>query len=233
MKTQSFLKSIPIFLLLFFGGEYAFAQGSWHKTYEEPSLAAPHLYVGGSGGVALSKIIFKPSVRQRMPMGLVAGVVASVENATYTGVQLELNYTQRGWREYYTGSRSDLSFLRRLHFVNLPLLCHLYYPLGSFRVGVRVGPQMSWVIAESSIAQGDGFLEYEKERHNKPLAHRFTWGVSAGPALSFSWGKQRLELEGRFYYGLNDLFLTSIQDAYSNANELSILGKVNYLFRVL
>ena len=54
-----------------------------------------------------------------------------------------------------------------------------------------------------------------------------------GPLVALTIGQHRIELEGRFYYGFNDIFNTTVSDSYSKASEMAGVAKVSYLFRLL
>ena len=115
----------------------------------------------------------------------------------------------------------------------MPLLCQLFYPIGKIRLGLKVGPQIGYMLGEKSHAQGDSFTEGETLRHSIATSHRFAWGVIGGPLVALTIGQHRIELEGRFYYGFNDIFNTTVSDPYSKASEMAGIAKVSYLFRLL
>ena len=200
---------------------------------DAPSIVAPSLHLGGSLGMTLSQVAFMPNVLQGICLGPTVGVSASVENSPYTAISLELNYALRGWTEHFSESRSGIAYTRRLHMIEMPLLCQLFYPIGKVRLGIKAGPKIGYMLGEKSYTKGDTFTTSERQRHSLSVAHRFAWGVTGGPLVALTIGRQRIELEGRFYYGFNDIFNTTVSDPYSKASEMAGVAKVTYLFRVL
>lgn len=200
---------------------------------QTPSIVDPSLHLGGSIGMTFSQVAFMPNVLQDICMGPTIGASVSIENSPYTALSLELNYAQRGWTERYSASRAGTAYTRHLHFVEMPLLCQLFYPIGKVRLGLKVGPQIGYMLGEKSHAQGDSFTEGETLRHSIATSHRFAWGVIGGPLVALTIGQHRIELEGRFYYGFNDIFNTTVSDPYSKASEMAGIAKVSYLFRLL
>lgn len=198
----------------------------------EPSIIAPSLHVGGSLGATLSQIAFMPRVPQKQIFGCTSGISASVENSPYTAISVELNYALRGWSEQFSAPRTELAYSRRMHFIEMPLLCQLFYPIGMVRLGIKMGPQVGYMLGEKSWTQGSGFTEREMTRHETLASHRLAWGLVGGPLLAFSFGKNRIELEGRFYYGFNDIFNTTVSDPYSKASEMSVVVKLSYLYQL-
>ena len=115
------------------------------------------LAIGGSGGVALNSVSFKPSVKQSMKPGATIGITARYTCEKYFSLlcafQGELNYSQAGWKETPqasgSGETQDGTYQRTVHYVQMPLLANLGY--GKERGGVKgflvVGPQLSFPIS--------------------------------------------------------------------------------------
>ena len=61
--------------------------------------------VGVNGGINLNSVSFSPSVKQKNLMGINGGVTARYISEKYfsmiCGAQIELNFSQHGWDEYY------------------------------------------------------------------------------------------------------------------------------------
>ena len=58
-------------------------------------------------------------------------------------------------------------------------------------------------------------------------------GLGGGPGISIPLGRgQRIELEGRFVYGLGNIFSTERTSAYVQSNEMRFGLTMNYLFRL-
>lgn len=61
--------------------------------------------VGINGGINLNSVSFSPRVRQNNLMGINGGVTARYISEKYfsmiCGAQIELNFSQHGWDEFY------------------------------------------------------------------------------------------------------------------------------------
>lgn len=199
-----------------------------------PSLSHPSLQIGASVGATASQVLFMPSVAQSMAQGIRVGLVTTLANSEYTAFSLEIAYSQRGWKESYAKSRGEeLAYFRKMSFIDLPLLCHLYYPINKVKMGVKLGPQIGLFLGESITAKGEAFTPKEQVRHALKVVNRFSWGLTGGPSLSYTFGGHSIELDFLVYYGFNDIFSTTVRDPYSKSSELFGLLKLNYLFRLL
>lgn len=155
-------------------------------------------------------------------------------NQNYTGMTMRLSYEQRGWREEYMKPIA-YNFARDMDFIDLTLMAHLYYPFGNFQLGLEVGPNVGYIIRDvSSPTPSEETRAVVKRRHVYPLFSKFSWGLKGGPILSLDIAeKHRITLSGHFYYGLSDLFATTVRDDYGRAGELGVTMGLGYYFRVL
>lgn len=211
------------------------AQETSERPY--PSIDNPSLHLGATVGAGYSQIYFVPSVSQKPHFGTTLGMSVQLENGKYTGMHAELRYTLRGWTEKFIPKEEGASpprYSRDLHYIELPLMASFHFPIGSFRMGLKIGPQIGYLfVSKASSSNAELFTEVEQQRHNIPLTGKFAWGVAAGPSLAYSFGKQRIELEARFYMGFNDLISTTLADRYSQAGEMVGFVTISYLFQLL
>ena len=99
-------------------------------AWTQPRLRAPEMYLGGQGGVTASTVLFSPTVSNMsnpftngVTLGGNAGVVFRYAGHKVCGLQVELNYMHRGWREH----TDTATYQRNLHYLELPFLMHLYF----------------------------------------------------------------------------------------------------------
>ncbi|WP_297729234.1 porin family protein [uncultured Porphyromonas sp.] len=190
--------------------------------------------IGGGGGVSGSMLDLVPRVEMLPHLGAMGYVAVLLTNQNYTGMTMRLSYEQRGWREEYTKPIA-YNFARDMDFIDLTLMAHLYYPFGNFQLGLEVGPNVGYIIRDvSSPTPSEETRAVVKRRHVYPLFSKFSWGLKGGPVLSLDIAeKHRITLSGHFYYGLSDLFATTVRDDYGRAGELGVTMGLGYYFRVL
>lgn len=201
-----------------------------------PSRNDPALYLGGTLGGNSSFIFANPSFQQIPHWGGTLGVTVHLENSRYTGIHASLLYTLRGWSEYRPAvgeNATSMQFSRYIHYIELPIQTHLYYPFGGFRIGIKLGPQIGIMLGHQGRAiDTERFEETDQLRHTAPLIGKFAWGISGGPSLSIDFKRHRIALDALFYMGFNDLISTKISDYYSRFGEMMIAVNLSYLFRL-
>src|ERR1035437_2989733 len=73
-------------------------------------LDKPEMYIGANLGVTESMVMFKPAITQGFLMGYNGRIVFRYIAEKNVGMQVELNFSQRGWTESTTNTFSINSF---------------------------------------------------------------------------------------------------------------------------
>lgn len=203
--------------------------------------------LGVSGGIALNTIGFNPTIKQSMHIGETLGIVARFTSEkyfkTYCALQLEVNYTRLGWRENVLNAQSEPlpdTYRRDIHYLQFPLLARLGWgrEYKGFMGYFLAGPQVGYCLGEKS-QQSNFTLDAEGnpdrpngmfEQYHMNVEKKFEYGITAGLGVEFSTIAGRILLEGRYYYGLSDIFKNSKKDVFGRSNNNTIVAKITYLF---
>ncbi len=226
MKLISLLRCSLLFGLL-----PLVAGGKLHaQTSQEPFSQA--ISVGVKGGMTASRFTFVPSVRQRLHTGPVAGISVRYDVERGASLQAELNYRRGGWQERYDSLQTH--YTRHLDYLELPLLTHLYIRSGDMRFFLNAGPFFGYLLGESATSTGEANMSsLDTTRHGIAVRDRLFWGLGGGPGISIPLGnRQRIELEGRFVYGLGNIWSSKRGSTYVQSSEMYFGATLNYFFRL-
>ena len=206
------------------------------QTHYEGSIS-----IGGKAGATLSRAQFNPSVPQSLLPGMIFGGSFRYIEERHFGLILELNVEQRGWKELY--ENTDFHYQRRLNYVQIPMLTHIFFGSERVRGFFNAGPEIGYMIAHSTSANFD-YANYASiegfpvnNRHNEQLNldihSKFDYGISAGLGMEVGIGpRNAVSLEGRFYYGLRDVFRNHKKDPFSGSSGMSIMVTLGYNYRI-
>lgn len=200
-----------------------------------------NISVGGKAGATFSKINFNPSVQQSMINGITAGVMIRYIEEKNFGLIGELNVAQRGWKEAFDDS--DYSFSHSFTYLELPIMTHIYFGNNRVKGFFNLGPELNVMIADGISSnfeyQQAGELDYfiENTRHieqmTMKLNNKLDYGICAGAGMELNLNpKHSLLLEGRFYYGLTDVFSNHKTDIFSGSNSMTISVTLGYFYRL-
>lgn len=193
--------------------------------------------LGLNGGINLNSVSFSPTVRQSNLMGITGGLTARYISERYfkmiCGAQIEVNFSQHGWDEYYQ-DYPDLQYTRKMNYVEIPLLAHLAF--GKEKRGmqffIHAGPQIGFFLSDSYTQSGpwENYSGIEVEQHDKKVDNRFDYGIAAGLGVELKTGAGNFLLEGRYYYALADFYSSTKKDYFSRSAHGVITAKLTYLF---
>lgn len=218
------------------------------------------LSVGFNGGYIFSNVGFlQPKVPQTQHKGFTAGITARYTSEKYfnsiCAIVAELNYAQMGWVEdirtpddepvinFYNGLPE--TYQRDINYLQLPVFARLGW--GRERRGLQfffqAGPQLGlflnektkmsfeWEERTPAYDDGTGRTSPVVAQDTMAVEHKLDYGIAAGIGLEFSHRKVgHFMVEGRYYYGLGDIFGNSKRDYFGRSNILNIVVKLTYLF---
>ena len=218
------------------------------------------LAIGGSAGYVMSNVGFVPDVPQGQLGGFTAGLTVRYTCEKYfssvCSIVGEVNVTQTGWKEdildanndpvYYAddvNKESPLFYERKMTYLQIPLMARLGW--GRERKGLQAffqaGPQIGVYLSESTktnvmIGHGTANQRASQVVAQDTLAvqNKFDYGIAAGGGVELSIPKLgHFILEGRYYYGLGNIFKNSKSDYFGKSNYGQIVIKATYLFDII
>lgn len=233
------ISRILLTLLLLLAGTGAYAQ------IGEPRN---QLSVGVSAGLAMNSVDFDPTIKQVQHMGPTIGVALKYTSekyfTTYCSLYGELNYTQLGWKEDILDVNSKPlpdTYQRNISYLQLPLFARLSW--GKEAKGAQfffqAGPQFGLCVGESSSKSDVWTLDKDGHpsrpnnmyaQYDMDVEHKFDYGIVAGAGLEINTSAGHFIAEGRYYYGLADMFGNSKKDVFARSANTTICIKVAYLF---
>lgn len=212
--------------------------------------------IGVNGGYVLSKVGFTPTVQQKQHGGITGGVslryVCEKYFKTICSVYAEVNYAKVGWTEdildiennavLISGTGEALKYQRDITYIQIPVFAHLAWGREErgFNFFVNLGPQIGIYLNESTTTNFDETTSTENDRvsnitaqYDMPVEKKLDYGIAAGAGMEYSIPKVgHFLLEGRYYYGLGNIYGSSKKDYFGKSNFGQIVVKASYLFDI-
>ena len=199
--------------------------------------------VGGSLGYTFNRMDFQPTVKQTMKNDMAFGFATRYVCEKYftaiCAVQAEVNYWNLGWKELIDDGSGN-TYMRNLSYVQVPLLMQMGW--GRERRGAKfifeAGPQLGYYLGGSD-ERGGGVWDVS-HRPNK-VTHQydhepdnnFDYGIAVGAGLELSTALGHIQLTGRYYYGLADIYDNSKKGFFGRSANQTIYAKITYLFDIV
>lgn len=200
----------------------------------------PHMSVGGHAGMAMSQMSFSPSVPQGWENGMTMGVIFRYAEEKHFGVIGELNVTQRGWKESFDDN-PGLEYSRSLTYIELPLMTHIYFGPRRCKFFFNAGPQFGYMIGDKISSNFNyrnpseaGLAAHRRvNQMSMEVKHKFDYGICAGLGMEYYIRpRHSLTIEGRFYYGLGNIYSATKADEFSASRGYGIQIMLGYNFRL-
>ena len=213
--------------------------------------------VGGNAGYILSNISFVPSVPQGMHGGITGGLSFRYTCEKYfksiCAIYAEVNYAQIGWKEEILDiedqpvinpkTEQEEEFQKTINYIQIPVLARLGWgrERSGFQFFFNIGPQFGIYLNESTKANYDVMHPNLLKRVSPVIAqdtmsveNKFDYGIAGGIGLEFSHRKLgHFLVEGRYYFGLGNIYGDSKRDYFARSNHGNIVIKLTYLFDLI
>ncbi len=195
------------------------------------------LEVGVAGGLNLSKMDIQPSIRQKYRNGINGGISIRYTSEKYFNMicaaQLEVNFSQRGWVEDFDDN-TDNGYNRVLNYIEIPFFAHLAFgkePRG-LQFFINLGPQIGFMLSDSEEYKGEWPTESRPQSirpiYGKEIDNKFEYGIAGGLGLELKTKAGNFFIEGRYYYGLSDIFNNSKTDDFGRSANNTISVRAGY-----
>lgn len=200
-----------------------------------------HVWIGAQGGMTMSQVTFSPSVRESFVNGFTGGVSFRYAEERHVGIQAELNVTQRGWKEDF--EEHPFAYQRQLTYVEVPVMTHIFFGSRKVKCFFNLGPVLSYMIGENITADFDynnplvvpdfPVANRSIEQLSMAVKNKFDYGITGGVGVEFVVKKRHcLSLEGRYYFGLGNIYPASKKDVFGASRNTSISVTLGYKLRI-
>jgi len=212
--------------------------------------------LGASAGYIISQVGFMPEVPQKQHMNGMIGLAFRYTCEKYfssvCAVTAELNYVNVGWvqdiltidDEPVINQQSGLpeQYKRTISYLQVPIFARMGWgrERKGFQAFFQVGPQFGFFLSERTTMNYEYGQQNLNNRTSKivaqetmPVEHKIDYGIAGGGGLEFSHPKVgHFLLEGRYYYGLGDIYGNSKRDYFGRSNLTNIVVKLTYLYDI-
>lgn len=199
------------------------------------------LSFGFNGGMGTSSVSFIPSIKQQLSLGPTFGVTARHISEKYffliCGLQLECNLAGRGWTELIEDGSGN-EYTRVANYIEVPFFAHLGFgrEVRGFQGFFNIGPQVSYLLNEHEVYGGKEPWDITNrpnqvtEQYGKDIENKLDYGITAGLGIEMLTGVGTFGLEGRYYFGLGNIYGITKKDYFGRCANSTISLRATYLF---
>lgn len=239
------IKTCKVFILFLLLSLSAYSQKKFEREWN----------VGIGGGPTFSSVDIEEQnssngLKTKNMLQFHGGVSVRYLNERNVGFIAEINYSQQGWEEDFSkrieseGALSDSKdyvHKHKLNYVEIPFLTHIYFG-DKFRFFFNLGPKISYMVSESeeisqdlidllssgNLTDGDITNQYFHKAEKS-----IDYGIMGGGGFEFRTKNiGSFSLEGRYYYGLGDIYKNKKSDFFQRSANRVISVKLTYYVKL-
>lgn len=202
--------------------------------------------VGFNGGYNLSSVDFSPTIKQGLQPGYTGGVTLRYTTEKYFALicaaQLELNFAQRGWTETIDDGTNN-TYSRTTNYIEIPFFAHLGWGKEDrgLQFFLNAGPQIGLFLNDKEYY---GFTQEHpwnpnkrpngvNAQYGKPIENKLEYGIAGGAGAELKTGIGNFTVEGRYFFGLSDMYGNSKADPFGRSANTTITIKISYLIDII
>lgn len=194
-------------ILLLWGCSAVMAQARLEKSER---------YLGVHAGANASTVNFLPAVGAISAidpqLGFDIGAAFRYVADRNVGVQIEVNFIQKGWKE---GANN---YTRQLSYIEIPFLTHVYFGK-KLRGFVNFGPGISLLVSDTKMGREPAVLE----KQYLSVDNVFDYGLMGGlGGMVHTSNAGAYQIEARFYYGLGTVFSNRKSAYFSTSTQMNL-----------
>lgn len=199
--------------------------------------------LGFNGGMGTSNVSFIPSIKQQLSLGPTFGVSLRHISEKYffliCGTQIECNYASRGWTELIEDGSGN-EYTRVTHYIEVPFFAHLGFgrEYRGFQGYINLGPQVAYLIGENEKKGGKEPWDITNrpnqvtEQYGKAIENKLDYGITASVGIEMRTGSGNFGLEGRYYFGLGNIYGITKKDYFGRCANSTISIRATYSFNL-
>lgn len=216
------------------------------KTMAQVGELRDNVSIGFNGGYNLSSVDFSPTIKQGLQPGYTGGATLRYTTEKYFALicaaQLEVNFAQRGWNETIDDG-SDNTYRRTTNYIEIPFFAHLGWGQENrgFQFFINAGPQIGLFLSDEEFY---GFTQEkpwdpsnrpnnQTAQYGKKVENTLEYGIAGGAGIELKTGIGNFIVEGRYFFGLSDMFGNSKADPFGRSANTTITAKITYLVDIL
>lgn len=123
-------------------------------------------------------------------------------NEKKAGVQLELNYALRSYRETIDSVNYQG---RNYKYLEIPFLMHLEFGRSKTKYHIHFGPHLGYALSAEQELMEDGEITIEPYELLPNRDNRWDYGLAFGFGIGYDIGPGKLQAEGRYMYSFGNI----------------------------
>jgi len=178
---------------------------SENRTYL--GIKAGYNYGTASFGHALQRINIVEGYNPGVHVGLI-GINYMEKNI---GLQVELNYTQKGWTQLFDNNVPK--FITDLNYIEMPMYMNVYIGRKKTRMYFNLGIYAEYLLGVKASEIPTDTQDYDFHPYDSSRDRKFGYGMIAGGGFYCDFSFGTILIQGAFSYGISNVLDPVTEDS--------------------
>ncbi|MDA3954365.1 MAG: porin family protein [Bacteroidales bacterium] len=188
----------------------------------------PFYSFGLKQGLNYSSVGFNPGIKQGATLGYTGGLVYNYQSEKNFALQIELNYTQKGWTEDLDTLSN--SYSRKLDYIELPFITQIIMgKRPKMKIYFNLGTSFAYFLSEKENAEINN-EDYRREYYEKEVENYFDYSGLVELGVKLNTGIGRFQVGVKYQFTFTDLFDTTEETTYDNSQNQFWNLSITYFF---
>jgi len=189
----------------------------------------PSTYLGINAGTNLSLVSFTPSVNQDLLTSPSFGIILRHVSEPHIGLQLEVNFAGKGWKEKLD---SIGSYKRNLETLDIPIMAVFIAGSRTVRFAFALGPYVSYLRHEKETINIADTLDY-RAYYNKTLVNNLEFGFTGGLGIELHTKLGVFGIRASYSHSLTNLFPLNVSEYYFSGSRNQVINAgISYFIKL-
>lgn len=190
----------------------------------------PKTFLGIQYGQNWNEVRFSPRIDQELLQGQRLAAVLKYTSEKHLGVQVELAYDQRGWKESIDSLSTN--YTREISYVELAAFTHISIGSGKVRPLILLGSYLSYPLNQTETIPAD-WDPFRFSYYGQPLPERLQYGLAGGLGVEFVLGALNIQIDGRYRSALGGIFATGDDlVSFTFSNQTGFTAQLTLAYRL-
>jgi hypothetical protein len=198
----------------------------------------PYIGVGVQGGLNKTWLDLKTAISndEGAINASLFGLVINYVNKPVTGIQIEVNLSQRGWQE-----DTILNYTRKMEYLEIPFLSHLTFGKKLMRYTIDLGPYVAFHrtyvedFKGASTNEDGSFqipIELYKDIFGEEIDNTFDYGYMVGAGIGVNTKLGEYLIRFRYSQSLNNIWSQYPNSNYYKSKIRGIYVGLSYTYNI-
>jgi len=189
----------------------------------------PSTYLGINAGTNLSLVSFTPSVNQDLLTSPSFGIILRHVSEPHIGLQLEVNFAGKGWKEKLD---SIGSYKRNLETLDIPIMAVFIAGSRTVRFAFALGPYVSYLRHEKETINIADTLDY-RAYYNKTLVNNLEFGFTGELGIELHTKLGVFGIRASYSHSLTNLFPLNVSEYYFSGSRNQVINAgISYFIKL-